>query len=75
MLLNKEQIELMTGEQCQKHLKLFTKTYSLEKTIDQELWPQVDSIANTLLWLEEHIIYCRQRDTAIETNKIRWGTE
>ena len=75
MILNKEQVELMTGEQCQNHLKLFTKTYPLEKTIDQELWPQVDSIANTLIWLEDHIQYCKLRDTAIQTNKIRWGTE
>jgi hypothetical protein len=75
MLLNKEQIELMTADECNKHLKLFTKTYPLDKTIDLELWPQVDSIANTLIWLEDHITYCRQRDNALENNKIRWGTE
>jgi len=74
MLLNKEQIELMTADECNKHLKLLAKTYPLDKTIDLELWPQVDSIANTLLWLEDHIVYCRQRDNVLEINKIRWGT-
>jgi hypothetical protein len=75
MTLNKEQVELMTAAECQKHLKLLDKTYALEKPITAELWPLVDSIANTLLWLEERIRYCQASDNAIQANKTRWGNE
>lgn len=75
MILNKEQVELMTEKQCLTHLKQLAKTYPLDQPITEKLWPQVDSIANTVLWLEDHIHYCKLRDTAIENNKVRWGTE
>jgi hypothetical protein len=75
MTLTKEQVELMTAEECQKHLKLLAKTYALEKPITKELWPLVDSIANTLLWLEDRIRYCNQSEIAVQANKTRWGNE
>jgi hypothetical protein len=76
MILNKEQVELMTAEECQKHLKLLEKTYPLDKSLSlltPELFDQVDSIANTLLWLDERIRYCQASDNAIQANKVRYG--
>jgi hypothetical protein len=75
MTLTQEQVEAMTADECSKHLKLLAKTYALEKTIDKEIWPFVDSIANTLLWLEDRIRYCQASDNAINANKIRYGRE
>ena len=75
MTLTKEQVELMTAEECSKHLKLLAKTYPLEKPITEELWPHVDSIANSLLYLEDRIRYLQQSDNAIQANKTRWGNE
>jgi hypothetical protein len=75
MILDKLQVEAMTAEQCQKHLKLLAKTYQLEKPITAEIWPLVDSIANTLLWLEDRIRYCNQSEIAVQANKVRYGRE
>jgi hypothetical protein len=75
MILKKEQVELMAADECSKHLKLLAKTYQLEKPITAELWPLVDSIANTLLWLEDRIRYCNQSEIAVQANKTRWGNE
>ena len=75
MTLTQEQVELMTSAECSKHLKLLAKTYQLEKPITKELWPHVDSIANTLLWLEDRIRYCNQSEIAVQANKVRYGRE
>ena len=76
MTLNKEQVDLMTAEECQKHLKLLEKTYPLDKSLSlltPELFQQVDSIANTLLWIEDRIRYLTQSENAIQANKVRYG--
>jgi len=75
MTLTQEQVEAMTADECSKHLKLLAKTYALEKTIDKEIWPFVDSVADTLLWLEDRIRYCQASENAINANKIRYGKE
>ncbi len=75
MTLTQKQVEAMTADECSKHLKLLAKTYALEKTIDKEIWPHVDSISNALLWLEERIRYCQASENAINANKIRYGRE
>jgi hypothetical protein len=78
MTLTQEQVEAMTAEQCQKHLKLLDKTYPMDTALSllsPELFAQVDSIANTLLWLEDRIRYCQASDNAIQANKIRYGRE
>ena len=78
MTLTKEQVEAMTSEQCQKHLKLLDKTYEMDKPLIQltpEEFAQVDDIANTLLWLEDRIRYIQASDNAIQANKIRYGRE
>jgi hypothetical protein len=75
MTLTKEQVELMTADECNKHLKLLSKTYALEKPITPEVWPVVDSIADTLLYLEDRIRYIQLSENAIQANKTRWGIE
>ena len=78
MTLNKEQVELMTAEDCSKHLKQLEKTYPLDKPLSKlspELFAQVDDIANTLLWLEDRLRYCNQSEIAINANKVRYGRE
>ena len=75
MLLSKEQVDLMSSEDCEQHLKLLDKTYALDKPITAEIWPQVDAIANTLLYCEERIRYIQQSENAIQANKIRYGRE
>jgi hypothetical protein len=76
MFLNKEQVDLMTSEQCQKHLKLLDKTYEMDKPLSQltpEQFDQVDLIANTLLYLEDRIRYIQASDNAVLANKVRYG--
>jgi len=78
MILTREQVELMTSEECSKHLKLLDKKYPLEESLHRltpELFQQVDSIANTLLYLEDRIRYCQQSENAVQANKIRYGRE
>jgi hypothetical protein len=76
MILTHEQVELMTADECTKHLKLLDKSFPMDKPLSKlspELFDQVDSIANTLLWLEERIRYIQASDNAIQANKVRYG--
>ena len=57
-LLNQEQIEQMTYDECKTHLKRLNKTYPLDTPIaklSKAHWDLCDDIANTLLWLEDRI--------------------
>lgn len=76
MILTLEQVEAMTSEECQKHLKLLDKTYPMDKSLSlltPEILDQVDDIANTLLYLEDHIRYLAAASNAVAANKTRWG--
>jgi hypothetical protein len=76
MILHKEQVDAMTAEECQKHLKLLDKSFPMDKSLgllSPELFAQVDLIANTLLYLEDRIRYCQASDNAIQANKTRYG--
>jgi hypothetical protein len=78
MILTKEQVDLMTSDECSKHLKLLDKSFPIDKTLGlltPEQFAQVDDVANTLLYLEERIRYIQQSDNAIQANKIRYGKE
>jgi hypothetical protein len=60
MTLNREQIQAMTKIEAEKYLKKFERHYPLNKELHllpnkHELWDEMDSIVNTLLWLEDHI--------------------
>ena len=73
MILTKEQVAELTEEECEKHLKKLAKAYPLEKPITAELWPQVDDIANTLLWLEDRIKSLDISEKLSKANDARWG--
>ena len=73
MILTKEQVAELTEEECEKHLKKLAKAYALEKPITAELWPQVDDIANTLLWLEDRIKSLDLSEKLSKANDARWG--
>jgi hypothetical protein len=78
MILDKLQVEAMTAEQCQKHLKLLDKSFPMDKylgLLSPEQFAQVDDIATTLLYLEDRIRYCQASDNAINANKVRYGRE
>ena len=72
MLLTKEQIAELTEEQCQKELKKLDKAYSLDKPITAEVWPMVDEVANTLLYLDDHIKHLGQLDNIAAAGQARW---
>jgi hypothetical protein len=78
MTLTKEQVDLMTSVECQKHLKLLDKSFPMDKSLgllSPEQFDQVDGVANTLLYLEDRIRYIQASDNAINANKIRYGRE
>jgi hypothetical protein len=58
MFLTKEQVEELNYKQCVQQMKLITKTYNLEKPLTEcwtEVWPVLDELANTILYLEDRI--------------------
>jgi hypothetical protein len=81
MFYTKEQVDLLTLEQARKALKALTKEYNLEKPITecwQAVWPVLDEIINTILYLEDHIYYvetCDRLDAARPTKEKRLAAE
>ena len=78
MILNKLQVDQMTAEECQKHLKLLDKNFPMTQTLHRltpEQFAQADDIVNTLLWLEDRMRYIQQSENAINANKIKYGKE
>jgi ATP-dependent Lon protease len=76
MILNKEQVEEFSKEQCEKELKRFERTYPLNrelKKLTPELFDQVDTIADTLLWLEDRIKSLDLGEKLSKANDARWG--
>ena len=60
MTLNKEQVLAMTLAEAEQYLKKFERHYQVDKAFDkrtdlEQVFLELDSIANTLLWLEDHI--------------------
>jgi hypothetical protein len=56
--LDKEKIDLLTQEQCEKKLLELSKTYNLEQPLTecfQQVWGDLDDIVNNLLWLEDRL--------------------
>jgi hypothetical protein len=66
MFLTKEQVDILSVEQCEKALKILTKTYKLDAPLQEymtpELWDSLDDIVNTLLYLEDRIKYVQMVD-------------
>jgi hypothetical protein len=58
IFLSKEQVEELNYKQCVQQMKLITKTYNLEKPLTEcwtEVWPVLDELTNTILYLEDRI--------------------
>ena len=76
MFLTLEQVNEFTADQCEAHLKKLARKYNLNKPIMEcwtEVWPIVDEITNTLLYLEDRIKYLDQLDNIAAANKARWA--
>jgi hypothetical protein len=73
MFLTHEQVQSLTLEQCTSALDKLVKTYPLDQDVRSEIWPLVDDIANTFLYLEDRIRYLQQSEIAINANKTRYG--
>ena len=59
MFLTLEQVEAMTYKECQKHMKLISKTYNLEQPLTEcweQVWPVLDELTDTILYLEDRIL-------------------
>jgi hypothetical protein len=78
MFLTLEQASEMSREDCELHLKKLARKYNLNKPITEcwtEVWPILDEITSTLLYLEDRMRYIQQSEIAIQANKTRWGNE
>ena len=79
MFLTAEQVEVMTLDECELHLKNLTLRYNIDLPLiesiqgDRELWNHCDTIADTLLYLEDKIVHSKQVDNLKKANDIRWG--
>jgi len=79
VFLTKEQVSEMTQEQAETQLKVFTKKYPPERALDkfsnpQEIMDNLDSIANTLLYLEDHIARCQMLERVSNAGSHRWDS-
>ena len=78
MFLTAEQANELTREDCELHLKKLARKYNLNKPLTEcwtEVWPILDEITNTLLYLEDRLRYLQQSEIAVQANKTRWSKE
>ena len=76
MFLTQEQVDLLTADECEAHFKKLSKKYNLNKPLTEcweEVWPVLDEITNTILYLEDRQTYLVQAGNAAHALKIRWG--
>lgn len=76
MFLTAEQVNEFTADQCEAHIKKLVRKYNLNKPIMEcweEVWPVLDEITNTILYLEDRQTYLVQANNALNANKARWG--
>ena len=58
MFLTKSEVDLLTYSECQRHLRLLTTQYDIDRPLAEqfkEVWPVLDQICDTLLFLEDRI--------------------
>ena len=76
MFLTLEQASEMSKEDCELHLKKLARKYNLNKPITEcwtEVWPELDNITNTLLYLEDRISAVDLAERLKYANDARWG--
>jgi hypothetical protein len=78
MFLTLEQASEMSKEDCELHLKKLARKYNLNKPLTEcwtEVWPILDEITNTLLYLEDRIKYLGQLENVANANTARWANK
>jgi hypothetical protein len=58
MFYTREQVDLLKQSEATEALKLLKKQYNLDKPLTKcwvEIWPVLDELTNTLLYLEDHL--------------------
>lgn len=76
MILTREQVELMTDEECRKALKQLFKDHRMETPwhqLTKEEWAICDDVGNTMLWLEDRIKQLQTTEQLQQANMARWG--
>ena len=76
MFLTLEQANEMSREGCELHLKKLARKYNLNKPITEcwtEVWPILDDITDTLVYLEDRIKSFELAETMKKANDARWG--
>ena len=76
MIMSKEEIQSLTQEQAQIKLDALEASKILDKPLNKlskQQWDQADDIANTFLWLQDHIASQKKTEQMIALNQVRWG--
>jgi hypothetical protein len=55
MFLTREQVAVLKLSEATQALTLLTTKYNLDDPLTAEVWPVLDDVVNTLLYLEDHI--------------------
>jgi hypothetical protein len=58
VILTREEIDLLDYKSCQVAVQALNKKYNLNKPLEEfteDIWPLLNDIANTLLYLEDRI--------------------
>ena len=58
VILTREEVEALDYKSCKAALKALNKTYNFEQPLEEfteDIWPLLDDIAHTLLYLEDRI--------------------
>lgn len=78
MNITSEQADQLDQEQCEQLLKKLARKYPLQKEYVQlaaEIQLQADTIANSLLYLEDRIRHIEMTENLERANAARWSKE
>ena len=75
MTYTKEKIDSLDKDALKKYLNRITKNPKLNQSLQDhpELHPEVDLLANELLWVEDRIRYLEQVEFAHLASAVRYG--
>jgi hypothetical protein len=68
LFLTKEQVQEFTHQQCSSHLKLLMENYNIHRPLHEwqdEIWPVLDPVVDTLLYLEDRMGYLEHYDSSM----------
>ena len=73
MFYTREQAAELKLSEATEALKLITKQYNLDKPLRdcfQEVWPVLDELVNSILYLEDHIHYLNDARYTIQNEAL-----